>query len=517
MLEIGAEIPSTLLTLAEVQVDLHHYFRNRVGVLFGVPGAFVSSESDLASVLRDKAEALRNEVDFIGCLAINDPHVLKAWGQSLGVSDEYILISDYEGRFASRLGVLEESANLGTRIISFVIICYESRIHWFAVGDDISFDAIDQALIQRPELLKINRHLVHTRCLQFDSTTASLDSTPVEFRPCGPKEVQIAIEYTLLDEEDAIQAASQKTTFPLVPGRVFTGVIVAIGSNVEEFAIGDAVAVSYITDSCGICRQCKGKNPQYCTYATPTNNGRMRDGSFLLGGLAKDYVVDSRFVCLLPKAFRSPLCLPLFGPGLSVYSALKSHRNQERRGERLGIIGNDLWGFMANKVAVSMGFDVALIDPLGIKSTVSESEMEVLGSKAVPLADLNLLVDRGSFDIVIAQVRNSIDLNIILDLTKTKGKVILISGDLSDKCQAMSDIIPLPLIFSNRSVVGSCCGSPSELKHILQCEKLAEMMPPINVVGCDQAEWFLRHRAEARNFQSAIGSAIVVQVSESLE
>eukprot|EP01056_Protomagalhaensia_sp_Gyna25_P005492 Protomagalhaensia_sp_Gyna_25__5491@NODE_72_length_5603_cov_36_969267_g54_i0_p2_GENE_NODE_72_length_5603_cov_36_969267_g54_i0NODE_72_length_5603_cov_36_969267_g54_i0_p2_ORF_typecomplete_len516_score50_88ADH_N/PF08240_12/7_2e18Redoxin/PF08534_10/2_6e11Redoxin/PF08534_10/3_7e03Redoxin/PF08534_10/1_2e03AhpCTSA/PF00578_21/0_00085AhpCTSA/PF00578_21/9_6e02AhpCTSA/PF00578_21/1_7e03NADH_4Fe4S/PF10589_9/0_053Glu_dehyd_C/PF16912_5/0_12ADH_zinc_N/PF00107_26/0_23_NODE_72_length_5603_cov_36_969267_g54_i013762 len=514
MLQIGAEIPSTLLTLSGIQIDLNRYFRNRVGVLFGVPGAFVSSDADLAAIFRDRAEALRNEVDFIGCLANNDPHVLKAWGQSLGVSDQYILISDYEGKLAKRLGVLDESAKLGPRMSNFVIICYESRIHWFAIGDDISFEAIDQALIQRPELLKTNRHLVHTRCLQLDSPCALLESVPVDFRPCGPQELQIAVEYTLLDENDIMQAASQRSHFPLVPGRVFMGSVVTVGTNVTDFQTGDYVVVSCITDSCRQCRQCRRGDPQYCEYATPTNNGRMRDGSWLLGGLSRDYTIDSAFACHVPPPFRHPDCLPLLGPGLAVYSALKKYRNHAHRSEKLGIIGSQMWALIANKVAVSMGFEVTLVDPLGLMSNVVENDFH--GSKYVPLSEENLLAQRGCFDLVITQIHHVLDINIILDLAKAQGKVVVVSSDLSDRCEVMADIIPLPLIFSNRSVVGSCCGSPSELRQILRCEKLTASLPSIGVVDCDKVDSFLQQTAQVWTPKSTTTNGVAVRVRESL-
>eukprot|EP01053_Blabericola_migrator_P005225 Blabericola_migrator_1__5224@NODE_268_length_10573_cov_173_829050_g224_i0_p7_GENE_NODE_268_length_10573_cov_173_829050_g224_i0NODE_268_length_10573_cov_173_829050_g224_i0_p7_ORF_typecomplete_len249_score30_62Glu_dehyd_C/PF16912_5/1_9e05ADH_zinc_N/PF00107_26/0_0014FAD_oxidored/PF12831_7/0_21_NODE_268_length_10573_cov_173_829050_g224_i089289674 len=242
----------------------------------------------------------------------------------------------------------------------------------------------------------------------------------------------------------------------------------------------------------------------------------MRDGSWLLGGLTHDYIVDSNFAVHVPQVFReNPKSLLLMGPGVAVYSALKKYRNPKKRDEHLGIVGTQMWGMVASIVASSMGFQVTLIDPLGLMSQCGAAVLSI--SKYVPLSEENLLLSRGSFDLIITQVTHTLDINIILDLTKSQGRLVLVGDDLSDMCEGMADVIPLPLIFSNRSVTGSSCASPKELKQILQNEKLLEKVPQVEMVSCDQVDQFLRHKS---HFQSTaekpIPNAVLVRVRDTM-
>lgn len=44
-----------------------------------------------------------------------------------------------------------------------------------------------------------------------------------------------------------------ETPYPCVPGHEIVGKIIAKGSEVNEFQIGDTVGVGYMKDSCGKC------------------------------------------------------------------------------------------------------------------------------------------------------------------------------------------------------------------------------------------------------------------------
>jgi aryl-alcohol dehydrogenase len=75
--------------------------------------------------------------------------------------------------------------------------------------------------------------------------------------------------------------------FPLVVGHEGTGVVEGVGGEVEGFAVGDRVALSF--DWCGRCRNCTDGRPTYCYENWPRNFGGGRlDGStaFELDGIA---------------------------------------------------------------------------------------------------------------------------------------------------------------------------------------------------------------------------------------
>jgi cytochrome c peroxidase len=83
-------------------------FAGRRVALFALPGAFtgVCSTQHLPSFIR-VADALRARgIDEIVCVAVNDPHVMKAWGESSGATAAGIrMMADAHADFTTELGL----------------------------------------------------------------------------------------------------------------------------------------------------------------------------------------------------------------------------------------------------------------------------------------------------------------------------------------------------------------------------------------------------------------------------
>ena len=84
--------------------------------LFGVPGAYtgVCSTQHLPSFIR-VADALRAKgVDDIVCVAVNDPHVMLAWGDATGARAAGIrMLSDAGAEFTRALGLAYDNPAAG--------------------------------------------------------------------------------------------------------------------------------------------------------------------------------------------------------------------------------------------------------------------------------------------------------------------------------------------------------------------------------------------------------------------
>jgi propanol-preferring alcohol dehydrogenase len=115
---------------------------------------------------------------------------------------------------------------------------------------------------------------------------------------------------------------------PLVPGHEIVGRVVAVGRDVDRFAIGDRVGVPWLGWTCGVCEYCRSGRENLCPRARFT-------GYDLDGGYAELAVADQRYAFALPPEFDDVAAAPLLCAGLI------GHRTLRMAGDphRLGIYG----------------------------------------------------------------------------------------------------------------------------------------------------------------------------------
>jgi len=97
-------------------VSLSEQLKGRKVVVFALPGAFTGpcTTAHIPSFIRT-ADALRAKgVEAIVCIAVNDPFVLKAWGESTGATAAGItLLGDADGSFTRGLGMDFTAPHIG--------------------------------------------------------------------------------------------------------------------------------------------------------------------------------------------------------------------------------------------------------------------------------------------------------------------------------------------------------------------------------------------------------------------
>ncbi len=119
-ISVGATLPeATLVTIGEdgpITVELGSKLKGRKVVVFALPGAFtrVCSAAHMPSFVRT-ADAFRAKgVDEIICIAVNDPFVMKAWGDTTGAEKAGItLLGDAEGVLTRALGMMFSAPQIG--------------------------------------------------------------------------------------------------------------------------------------------------------------------------------------------------------------------------------------------------------------------------------------------------------------------------------------------------------------------------------------------------------------------
>jgi len=97
-------------------VDLSKLFAGKKGVLFGVPGAFTPgcSATHLPGYLAQLDALKAKGVAEVACLAVNDPFVMKAWGDAQGATGKIRMLADTCGEFTKAADLeLDLAAVLG--------------------------------------------------------------------------------------------------------------------------------------------------------------------------------------------------------------------------------------------------------------------------------------------------------------------------------------------------------------------------------------------------------------------
>ncbi|WP_226779767.1 peroxiredoxin [Oceaniglobus trochenteri] len=108
----GDTLPAaTLIRMGDdgpVTVDIAAHVAGRKVVIFAVPGAFtgVCSTAHVPSFIRSKDALGEKGVDEVICVSVNDPFVMKAWGESTRADAAGItMLGDAEGAFTKAMGM----------------------------------------------------------------------------------------------------------------------------------------------------------------------------------------------------------------------------------------------------------------------------------------------------------------------------------------------------------------------------------------------------------------------------
>ena len=82
-------------------------FAGRKVVLFALPGAFTPtcSMNHFPSFLKAVDAFKARGVNTIACTAVNDVHVMTAWGKALDAEGRIMMLADGNGEFARKLGL----------------------------------------------------------------------------------------------------------------------------------------------------------------------------------------------------------------------------------------------------------------------------------------------------------------------------------------------------------------------------------------------------------------------------
>tara|TARA_B100001093_G_scaffold40681_1_gene34570 strand:- start:2328 stop:2816 length:489 start_codon:yes stop_codon:yes gene_type:complete len=130
-IKVGEKLPSSELFYLNQnndvkKIDVLDLCKNNRTIILGMPGAFTKTCSalHLPGYIKNFDEALKKGVTKIICIAVNDPSVMKAWGEDQNVEKKIFMAGDPFLKFTKSIGAeVDKSAKgLGIRSNRYTIL-----------------------------------------------------------------------------------------------------------------------------------------------------------------------------------------------------------------------------------------------------------------------------------------------------------------------------------------------------------------------------------------------------------
>lgn len=122
------------------KVELGSLFAGKKGVLFGVPGAFTPgcSATHVPGYLSNLEALKAKGIAEVACIAVNDPFVMKAWGDAQGATGKIRMLADTGADFTKAADLaLDLSAVLGNvRTKRFAMVVEDGVVTGLEVEPD---------------------------------------------------------------------------------------------------------------------------------------------------------------------------------------------------------------------------------------------------------------------------------------------------------------------------------------------------------------------------------------------
>lgn len=148
MIKVGDRIPSVnIRQITEggpQEVTTDAFFKGRRVALFAVPGAFTStcSAKHLPS-FANNADAFASRGVEIACISVNDPAVMRAWGEHHHTTGKVTMLADGNGDFARALGVEADMSKngMGRRSRRYSMLVDDGIVKQFNLEEPGAFGA----------------------------------------------------------------------------------------------------------------------------------------------------------------------------------------------------------------------------------------------------------------------------------------------------------------------------------------------------------------------------------------
>ena len=136
-IKIGDKLPSSELFYLDQnndvkKIDILNLCKSNKTIILGMPGAFTKTCSaiHLPGYVKNYDLALKKGITKIICIAVNDPNVMKAWGENQNVEKKILMAGDPFLKFTKAIGAeVDKSAKgLGIRSNRYTMLVENGEV-----------------------------------------------------------------------------------------------------------------------------------------------------------------------------------------------------------------------------------------------------------------------------------------------------------------------------------------------------------------------------------------------------
>jgi D-arabinose 1-dehydrogenase-like Zn-dependent alcohol dehydrogenase len=294
------------------------------------------------------------------------------------------------------------------------------------------------------------------KAVHVKSAGASLELAEVETTPPARGEVRINVRACGICGTDAhfVAGAFPGMSWPLTLGHEIAGTIAEIGDGVEEFKVGDRVAVGWFGGNCNHCTQCRKGQFIHCL------NGKVPSWHYP-GGYAESVTAPATALARIPAELSDVEAAPMGCAGVTTYNALR--HTKALPGDRVAILGIGGLGHLGLQFSRAMGFETIAIN----RGTAKKEDALKLGAHHYidsTEGDVSeALTDLGGAAVVLGTAGASKAMAATVGGLLPQGELITI-GVTPEPLP----ISPLQLITPELSIIGHPSGTASEIEDTMQ-------------------------------------------------
>ena len=304
--------------------------------------------------------------------------------------------------------------------------------------------------------------------------------------PLGERDILIEILFAGICHSDlhAVAGDHHAPTYPIIPGHEIAGRVVAVGSKVSKFKVGDYAGIGCMVNSCGECEACKRSEEQFCTNAKTVFTYNSKDvfhsNEITFGGYSNNYVLSEKFAIKVPKSAQIEKVAPLLCAGITTYSPIMF--SKVKKGQKVAVAGVGGLGHLAVKYMVALGAEVTGFDIVDKR----ESVLKLGAKRFINVKDKEFSQITNEFDFIISTIPYHYDINAYQKMLKMYGEMAIV-GLPSPKDNPHLDANAMIWQF-RRKIYSSLIGGIKETQEMLDFSVKNNIYPEIELIPISELD-----------------------------